>query len=218
MNLSRPPDSVQSNPLGLVVLISGSGSTLANLIDCIADGRLASVRIDAVISSRAGVAGIAIAERAGIPVTVCPPKDYGDSTAWSAALTAAIDAVAPDLVVMAGFLARWDLPPRYQRRTLNIHPALLPDFGGPGMYGRHVHEAVLASGATVSGCTVHLVDEIYDHGPIVAQARVPVLPDDTPASLARGCRRRSGALYPRVLRQIVSEGTGWLERAHETLK
>lgn len=200
------------------MLISGSGSTLANLIDCIADGRLVGVRIEAVISSRAGVAGIAVAERAGITVTICPPKDYGDSAAWSAALTAAIDAVAPDLVVMAGFLARWDLPPRYQRRTLNIHPALLPDFGGPGMYGRHVHEAVLASGATVSGCTVHLVDEIYDHGPIVAQARVPVLPDDTPASLAARVQAAERALYPRVLRQIVSEGTGWLERAHETLK
>ena len=216
MNLTRSTNSVQSRPMRLVVLISGAGTTLANLIDRIRDGRLVGVRIDGVISSRAAVAGVELARTAGIPVTVIRPKDYATSAQWSSAVTACLDEIAPDVVVMAGFLARWDLPGRYQRRTLNIHPALLPDFGGAGMYGRRVHEAVLRAGAPESGCTVHLVDEIYDHGPIVAQARTAVTPDDTSESLAARVQALERDLYPSVLQRIADEGVAWLYRKFET--
>jgi folate-dependent phosphoribosylglycinamide formyltransferase PurN len=109
-----------------------------------------------------------------------------------------------DLVVLAGYLKMLRIPGGYEGRIINIHPALLPDFGGQGMYGDRVHQAVIASGATESGCTVHLVDEQYDHGPILLQARCPVLPNDTPHDLAARVFALECEAYPRALRNLIA--------------
>jgi len=201
-----------TSPLRLGVLISGGGTTLENLIRRIRDGRLRGVRIALVISSRGAVRGVTIAREAGLPVEVIRRRDYADEESFSGAISAALDQVAADLVVLAGFLCHWRLPERYFGRALNIHPALLPKFGGKGMYGRHVHEAVLAAGETESGCTVHLVDDQYDHGPIIAQARVPVLPNDTPDTLAERVMAAERELYPQVIQQVADHGVQWLRR------
>ncbi|MFM7244506.1 MAG: phosphoribosylglycinamide formyltransferase [Planctomycetaceae bacterium] len=178
--MTPPPTALR--PLRLAVLISGSGRTLDNLIERIAAGRLAAT-IDVVVSSRDDVRGVRIAEAAGLPVRVVSPTNV--STAAFSTTTFDICAAAGvDLVVMAGFLQLVAVPPSFAGRVINIHPSLLPAFGGKGFHGMHVHRAVLARGCTVSGCTVHLVDDEYDHGRILLQHAVPVLPDDTPDSLA----------------------------------
>ncbi|HPC23165.1 MAG: phosphoribosylglycinamide formyltransferase [Phycisphaerae bacterium] len=197
-------------PLRLAVLISGAGSTLANLIERIRDGRLRGAEIVLVISSRGAVRGVEIARQAGLPVKIVRPIDFADEQAFSEAITTAVDQAEAHLVLMAGFMRYWRLPPRWQGRVLNIHPALLPRFGGRGMYGGHVHAAVLAAGERESGCTVHLVDLEYDHGPIVAQRRVPVLPGDTPDTLADRVQAAERELYPEVVQAVVERGLEWL--------
>ncbi len=196
--------------LRLGVLISGSGSTLANLHARIADGRIPGAVIAQVVSTRAAVRGVEIARAAGLPLAVLRPRDFPDGPAFSAAVAERLRAARAELVLLAGFLSFWHVPADFAGRTLNIHPALLPRFGGRGMYGRHVHEAVLAAGERESGCTVHLVDDQYDHGPIVAQARVPVRPGDTPASLAERVGTAERELYPAVVRAVVEHGLEWL--------
>lgn len=176
------PHATACRPPRLVVLISGSGRTLDNLIERIRSGRLAAT-IEAVISSRDDVRGVRLAAAAGLPVHVVSPRGVGPA-ALGEAIFAHCDAAAADLVVMAGFLHLIKVPPRFAGRVINIHPSLLPAFGGKGFHGMHVHRAVLDRGCTVSGCTVHLVDDEYDHGRILLQQTVPVLPDDTPESLA----------------------------------
>lgn len=166
----------------LAVLISGSGRTLDNLLEWIAAGRLAA-SVETVVSSRADVRGVRIAEQAGIPVTVLPRAGRAVD-AWSDEIFAACRAARADLVVMAGFLHLVRIPADFAGRVVNIHPSLLPAFGGQGFHGMHVHRAVIERGCTVSGCTVHLVDDEYDHGRILLQKAVPVLLDDTPESLA----------------------------------
>jgi phosphoribosylglycinamide formyltransferase-1 len=117
----------------------------------------------------------------------------------------AVRSFAPDAVCLAGWLHLVRIPPDFRHRVLNIHPALLPAFGGKGMYGRHVHEAVLASGAKVSGCTVHFADDTYDTGPILVQKAVPVLDDDTPETLASRVFAAECDAYPEAIR-LVGEG------------
>lgn len=171
-----------TSPRRLAVLLSGSGRTLENLLDRIAAGSLAAT-VAVVVSSRPDVRGVDIARRAGIPVAVLP-REGRATVKWSEAIFAVCREASPDLVVMAGFLHLLAIPVDFAGRVINIHPSLLPAFGGKGFHGEHVHRAVLERGCTVSGCTVHLVDDQYDHGRILLQATVPVLPDDTVASLA----------------------------------
>jgi formyltetrahydrofolate-dependent phosphoribosylglycinamide formyltransferase len=204
--------STSPGPLRLGVLISGGGSTLENLIQRIADRRLRGVEIRLVISSRSTVRGVEIARAAGLPLEIIRRKDHPDDEAFSDALTAALDRGGVDLVLLAGFLCFWRVPRHYAGRVLNIHPALLPRFGGKGFYGRNVHEAVLAAGQTQSGCTVHLVDNQYDHGPIVAQARVAVHAGDTPDTLAQRVGVAERELYPQVIQTVADEGLGWLRQ------
>ncbi len=206
------PDPARRRPLHLAVLISGGGTTLENLIARIRDGRLRGVEIRLVISSRSTVRGVEIARAAGLPLQIVRRKDYPDDAMFSTAITAALDRARVDLVVLAGFLCFWHLPPHYAGRVLNIHPALLPRFGGKGLYGHRVHEAVLAAGATESGCTIHLVDNQYDHGPIIAQSCVPVQANDTPDSLAERVGVAERELYPRVIQQIADHGLDWLRQ------
>jgi phosphoribosylglycinamide formyltransferase 1 len=188
----------------LGVLISGSGRSLQNLIDRIADGSL-SARIETVISSHPGVKGLDRARAAGIPATLVHFRDHKDVDAFSRAVTAELDRHPVDLVVMAGFLRRWIFPSSYEGRVLNIHPALLPKYGGKGFYGHHVHEAVLRAGETESGCTVHFADHHYDRGPILVQKRVPVLAGDTPDTLADRVFQAECEAYPEAIRKLAVE-------------
>ncbi len=207
-----PTNQDPPGPLRLGVLISGGGTTLENLVERIADGRLAGVQIAVVISSRGEVRGCGIARGAGLPLRIVRRREHATLEGFSQAIAAALDAAGVELVVMAGFLCLWRIPARYAARVLNIHPALLPKFGGQGMYGMHVHRAVLAAGEGESGCTVHLADDLYDHGPIVAQRRVPVLPDDTPETLAARVATAERELYPEVIAQVARHGVRWLEQ------
>jgi phosphoribosylglycinamide formyltransferase-1 len=190
--------------LRLAVLLSGSGRTLENLLDWIAAGRLAA-RVETVVSSRDGVRGGRIAARAGIPVHVLPPA--GDAAAWSAAVFDRCRAAGADLVVMAGFLHLLPIPADFVGRVVNIHPALLPAFGGKGFHGMHVHRAVIARGCTVSGCTVHVVDDQYDHGRVLLQKTVPVLPDDSPESLAARVFAAECVALPEAINRIAAGRT-----------
>jgi phosphoribosylglycinamide formyltransferase-1 len=187
------------DPLKLGVLISGSGRSLQNLIDRIADGSLLA-RVQVVISSHPDVLGLERARKAGIPTVVIPYKDFTDVESFSRAITAELDRRGVDLVVMAGFLRRWVFPTAYEGRVLNIHPALLPKHGGKGFYGHHVHEAVLRAGDAESGCTVHFADHHYDRGPILVQKRVPVMPGDTPDTLAARVFEAECEAYPEAIR------------------
>jgi len=183
----------------LAFAISGRGSNLAALLGALPAGGPAEVVL--VLSNRAA-AGLDLARERGIPTLVLP--DPADGRAW-------LDALAThrvDLIVLAGYLKL--VPPpvvqQYRGRIINIHPALLPAFGGPGMYGRRVHEAVLASGAAVSGATVHLVDVVYDRGTVLAQARVPVLPGDTTDTLAARVLEVEHRLLPAVVLAAAAAG------------
>ncbi|MDB5305992.1 MAG: purN [Gemmataceae bacterium] len=187
------------DPIRLAVLISGSGTTLQNLIDRTADGRL-SARIAGVVSSRADVFGVERANRAGLPVTVVPrSKGFADRV-W-----AAVQQIQPDLVCLAGWMHLLPIPDDFQGKVLNIHPALLPAFGGKGMYGRHVHQAVLEYGARVSGCTVHFADDTYDTGPILVQKCVPVKDGDDPDTLAARVFQAECEAYPEAIK-LVADG------------
>lgn len=181
--------------LRLAALISGGGRTVLNLQERIELGLL-DARIQIVVSSRSDVAGVGRARDAGLPVTVVDRKAHRDE-AFHAGITEAIGDV--DLVCMAGFLSLWRIPDAYTGRVINIHPALLPEFGGAGMYGHHVHDAVLAAGRTESGCTVHFCDNQYDHGPVIVQRRVPVLPGDTPDVLAARVFEQECLAYPEAV-------------------
>jgi phosphoribosylglycinamide formyltransferase-1 len=202
--------SAPDSPLRIAVLISGSGSTLDNLIRRIQDGRLRHVHIARVVSSRGSVRGVEIARAASLPLSIVRQKDYSSAESFSEALTREVDAAGVDIVILAGFLCLWRFPERYAGRVLNLHPALLPLFGGRGMYGRNVHAAVLAAGAQMSGCTVHLADDIYDHGRIVAQREVRVHPGDTPDTLAARVSAAEQELLPEVIQRIADHGSACL--------
>lgn len=186
-------------PIRLAALISGGGTTLQNLLDRVAAGTLHAT-VAGVVSSRADAVGVERARRAGVPVTVVPARSprFGDEV-WSA-----VRAYSPELVCFAGWLHLLPIPDDFRHRVLNIHPALLPAFGGKGMYGRRVHEAVLAAGAKVSGCTVHFADDTYDTGPIVVQKCVPVKEDDDPATLAARVFAAECEAYPEAIALLAA--------------
>src|SRR5829696_571813 len=155
----------------IAVLISGGGTTLQNLIDRIADGTLPA-RIVQVISSRAGAPGVDRARAAGLPVAVVERKAFPSVEAFSERNFDLCRAAGARLVCLGGYLQLLRIPDDYRLKVINIHPALLPAFGGRGMYGHHVHETVLAYGVKLTGCTAHFVDNEYDHGPIILQRAV----------------------------------------------
>ncbi|HGY90014.1 MAG TPA: phosphoribosylglycinamide formyltransferase [Planctomycetes bacterium] len=183
----------------VTVLISGTGRSLENLIALRDAGEL-NCDFARVVSSRAGVRGLTVAEEAGIPTTVVARKEHFGTQVFSEALTAVVMADRPDWIVMAGFLSLWLLPESLLGKVINIHPSLLPLFGGKGFYGHHVHEAVIASGMRISGCTVHFVDTRYDKGPIIHQRCCPVFPADTPDDLASRVFGEECRALPEALR------------------
>ncbi len=192
-----------SSPLPIAVLISGGGTTLRNLIEKIRAGAL-PVEICLVISSNPQARGLQYAADAGIPSLVVEKKKSVSEADFSAAIFGPCRAAKVQYVVMGGFLKHVLIPPDFENRVLNIHPALLPAFGGKGMYGLRVHEAVIASGAKESGCTVHFVDNIYDHGPVILQRRVEVRPNDTPEALQARVFAAECEAYPEALRKLAS--------------
>jgi formyltetrahydrofolate-dependent phosphoribosylglycinamide formyltransferase len=187
------------HPINLAVLVSGSGTTLQNLIDKIAAGEL-DARIGIVIGSKPDLPGLKRAAEAKLMNFVVDRRDHKDVAEFSRQVFKLCDDAGVDLIVLAGWLCLLEIPPKYAGRILNIHPALLPGFGGKGMYGANVHEAVLSHGCKVSGCTVHFVDGDYDNGPIVLQRACPVLEDDTPQTLAARVFEEEKLAYPEAIR------------------
>jgi phosphoribosylglycinamide formyltransferase 1 len=201
-------------PLRYAVLISGSGRTLENLARAIDSGEFEGSLVT-VVSSKSGVRGLDIAREHGIPATVIDRTSHDSPESFSAAIYDAIRPYRPHLILMAGFLRRLIVQPEWEGRILNIHPALLPDMAeasGKGFYGNRVHEAVLESGATRSGATVHVVDNEYDRGPVVMTREVPVKPGDTAESLAARVFEAECELYPAAIRLYVASNWTWLLR------
>jgi phosphoribosylglycinamide formyltransferase-1 len=196
--------AVPRRPLKIAALISGTGRTLKNLLDRIADAML-DARIELVVSNTSRASGLRFAEEASIPARVISPRDYADPAAFGDAVFDACRQARVDVVALCGFLRYVPIPPDFEHRVLNIHPALIPSFCGHGYYGRRVHQAVLDYGAKVSGCTVHFVDNEYDHGPIILQRAVPVLDADTPDTLAARVFAEECKAYPEALR-LLGEG------------
>ena len=196
---TTPPKS----PLSIAVLISGGGTTLRNLIEKIDEGSL-DVEIKLVIASSSKARGLRFAEEASISSSVIRRKDFADDGAFGDSVFDACRAAAVDLVALCGFLKFLPVPDDFAGRVMNIHPALIPAFCGKGYYGHHVHEAVLEKGAKVSGCTVHFVDNQYDHGPIIVQRTVPVRPGDTADTLAVRVFDEECEAYPEALRLFAA--------------
>jgi formyltetrahydrofolate-dependent phosphoribosylglycinamide formyltransferase len=198
-----PTSGTPSLPIRLAVLLSGSGSTLQNFLDRIADGSLPA-RVVVVVASRPDAYGLERARRAGVPALSVARTDHADVDAFNSALHAALEPYAPDLVLLAGFLFLFQPRERWAGRVLNVHPALIPAFCGKGFYGSRVHRAVIESGVKVSGCTVHFADDQYDHGPIILQGCVPVLDEDTPETLAERVQSAERDLYPEAVRLFAA--------------
>lgn len=180
----------------IVILISGRGSNMEALIRARHAGEL-PVEIAAVISNKAEAKGIETARAKGFPAAVVPHKDFPSREAFDAALADKIDSYKPDLVVLAGFLRvlTEGFVRRYEGRLINIHPSLLPSFTG-----LHTHERAIEAGCKVHGATVHFVTPELDHGPIIIQAAVPVLPEDTPETLGERVLAQEHVIYPRAVR------------------
>lgn len=187
-----------TEPARVAVLLSGSGRTLENFLS-----QQLPVEFVAVVSSRGDVRGVDVARDAGLPVAVIRRRDHSSIGAHNQAIARWLEPFRPDIIALAGYLCFVQRPAWFQGVLVNIHPALLPAHGGQGMYGDRVHRAVLAAGDAESGCTVHHVDDQYDHGDIIAQSRVPVLPDDDEHSLAARVFAAECALYPQVLSDLA---------------
>ena len=181
----------------IVILISGRGSNLQALLEA----RL-PCRIAAVISNRADAGGLKIAQAHGIPTAVIEHRDYADRDSFDAALAQLIDTFHPDFVILAGFMRilTAGFVTRYRGRLVNIHPSLLPAYGG-----LHTHTRALQDGVRIHGCTVHFVTADLDHGPIIIQAAVPVLPDDSENTLAKRVLAEEHRIYPQAVRWLCED-------------
>ncbi len=176
----------------VAVLVSGGGRHLRNLLERSAAGEL-PIEIVRVLASKPDIGAVAHAKAFGVPVDVVGPEGP----------TPALDASGADWAVLAGWLRKWDIPDAWVGRAVNIHPSLLPLFGGKGFFGRHVHEAVIASGMRVSGCTVHFVTRDYDAGPVIVQRACPVLPHDDATTLAARVFAEEMSALPEAVRLLV---------------
>jgi formyltetrahydrofolate-dependent phosphoribosylglycinamide formyltransferase len=202
--------------LRVAVLLSGTGTSLENVCECVDAGTLPA-EVVLVIASKAGAGGLERARRRGIPAVAIPRREYPDVDDFNDAIHAELARHEVDLLLLLGFLSPFQTRGRFQGRVLNVHPALIPAFCGKGFYGRRVHEAVLASGVKVSGATVHFADDHYDEGPIILQEAVPVLEDDTPDSLAARVQAAERRLVPEAVR-LFAEGRLSLEGRRVRIK
>ena len=198
-----------ADKMPIAVLISGRGRTLRNILDKI-DANELDVKINLVIGSK-NCYGLQFAEKKNIPTDVVESSQYSDIETFSEAVFAKCRRSMARYVVMAGYLSKLRIPHDFENRVLNIHPSLIPSFCGKGFYGRSVHEAALRQGVKVSGCTVHFVDNEYDHGPIILQKVVPVLEDDTTDTLSdRVLYDAEFKAYPEAL-QLLAEKKSQIE-------
>ncbi|HZP81410.1 MAG TPA: phosphoribosylglycinamide formyltransferase [Chthonomonadaceae bacterium] len=207
-------EGASAAPLQIAVLVSGKGrgTNLGALLAACASGQIPG-RIAVVIGTRADAPAMERAREAGVDAVVLSPRKYEDDEAgYADALLRALQRRNVGLICLAGYMRKLPLPviEAYRGRIMNVHAALLPLFGGQGMYGEHVHRAVLESGMKVSGCTVHFVDEQYDTGPIIVQTAVPVLEEDTPETLAARVLPEEHRAYVRAV-QLFAQGRLRLE-------
>ena len=201
--------------LNVVVMVSGGGTNLQAIIDAVHSGKITNTRIIGVISNNQNAYALTRAEENGIAAQCISPKQFSDRTEFNRALLDVVDAMEPDLIVLAGFLVV--IPPemirKYEHRIINIHPSLIPSFCGTGYYGLKVHEAALARGVKVVGATVHFVDEGTDTGPIILQKAVEVQNGDTPQILQRRVMEQAEwQILPRAIDLIANGKVSVTER------
>ena len=201
--------------LNVVVMVSGGGTNLQAIIDAVHSGKITNTRIAGVISNNQNAYALTRAEENGIAAQCISPKQFSDRTEFNRALLDVVDAMEPDLIVLAGFLVV--IPPemirKYEHRIINIHPSLIPSFCGTGYYGLKVHEAALARGVKVVGATVHFVDEGTDTGPIILQKAVEVQNGDTPQILQRRVMEQAEwQILPRAIDLIANVKVSVTER------
>lgn len=191
-------------PLRLGILLSGGGTTMVNIQKEIEAGRL-NAEIVVVISSLSTVRGVELAKKMGFKLELVRKKDFADVDSFSGRIEEVLTETNVELVVQAGFLCLWKIPDKYENRVMNIHPALLPSFGGQGMWGHHVHEAVVKKGCKVSGCTVHFCTNEYDLGPIIVQKGCSINDSDDADAVAAKVFKQECKAYPDAIR-LFSEG------------
>lgn len=189
----------------IVVFASGSGSNLQAIIDAISAGQIRG-EISGLIAGKPGIKAIDRANKADIPVAILQPSAFSSTSEFSEALLKQLKEWDPQLIVLAGYLQKIpaEVIHEYEGSIINIHPALLPKYGGKGFYGLAVHKAVLEAGEKKSGCTIHLVTDNYDEGPFLDRAEVDVLPDDTSESLAARILEQEHRLLPEVIAKIIN--------------
>lgn len=197
--MSNPGD-----PKKIALFISGGGGNALNLVRACREG-LIPAEPSLVVASKDTAPGILKLRNEGLLVVILDRKDAASDEAYSTICLGIAEASGAGFIALAGWLRKLVIPPEWEGRIFNIHPGLLPRFGGPGMYGRHVHRAVLASGEMESGCTVHLVDNELDHGPKLAESRVPVLPGDTAESLQQRVYAAELELYPKAMAEYMNK-------------
>ena len=189
----------------LVVFASGSGSNFQSIIDAVSDGKL-NARITGLIANKYNIGAISKAEAHDIPVRVLSDIDFDLYSDYEKVLLTQLRSWKADLIILAGYLRKipGSLIKEYEDKILNIHPSLLPKYGGKGFYGIKVHKAVIEAGDMESGCTIHIVSEEYDKGPILAQQKVSVSPDDTPEDLAARVLEQEHLLYPKIIANYIT--------------
>lgn len=190
--------------LRLAVLLSGSGTTLQNIID-LSEAETLNATVSCVVASRSSAYGLVRAAKHGIPAYAITAKDYPTFDGRNDAIWDTVRSHGVGLVVLAGYMSLLKVPEDFTNRIINVHPALIPAFSGQGMFGQHVHEAVIQYGAKISGATVHFVDDSYDHGPIIMQEAIPVNDQDTAETLAERVQALERKLYPKAIQMIAEE-------------
>ncbi len=199
----QPLSAISDRPVRLGVLISGGGTTLLNFLECIRNGTLLA-EVPLVISSQPDCKGVKRAIDAGLKCEAICRRDFTSTSDFSKTVFDRLRAANVDLVTLAGYLNLLHVPDDFALRVLNIHPSLIPAFCGKGMYGHHVHEAVVARGAKVSGCTVHFADNEYDQGPIVLQQSVNIPDSATADEVATLVFEQEKIAYPEAIRRVTS--------------
>lgn len=195
-------------PARLVVLASGGGRTLENLQGQILNGKL-NARIELVVASEATLGAVEKAKQLGLSILVVSKKSYPDRKQREHRLLGAILEARPDLVILAGWLQLLPIPAELEGKVLNIHPALLPAFGGKGFFGHHVHQAVSAARVSITGCTVHFATSQYDVGPVVLQACVSITPGENPKVIADTVFEKECAVYPEAIQALIEGRAQW---------
>ncbi|QQE11641.1 phosphoribosylglycinamide formyltransferase [Planctomycetota bacterium] len=204
--------TVKHNPIRLAVLISGGGTTLTNILDKIDENKLSAEIATVICSNQKAfdkihekLAGRALKQSEPFEIHKIARKDFENTAAFSDLIFSIIRKANADLICLAGFLSLLKIPDEYAHQVINIHPALLPSFGGKGMHGMHVHTAVINHGAKISGCTVHFADQTYDTGPIILQKTCPVLTGDTPEDVQARVFEQECEAFPEAI-QLIANG------------